>query len=178
MDNGLLQVSQLVLDSNAAGPGRRFTLWVQCYPLAEGACCAPHVWRGSELMCPNRLARQALASPDIEGVTVLGCEPFAQARALAAFCREVHDGGLSVLVFSGHGLRSLRATGDGWVRGVLESTDVLVDAERPTRRPWGARMHLLTDRYEPAEIRASLLQPSLPDAGHRHAIAARRLELL
>jgi len=95
----------------------------------------------------------------IEGVSLLGGEPFEQAAALAPFASGVRALGLSVLVFSGYRLEELHARHDPGVGALLAATDVLVDgryeaAQPETQRLWAGstnqRFHYLTDRYSPA----------------------------
>ena len=98
----------------------------------------------------------AAGAHDIEGLTLLGGEPFDQAGPLAALAEAVRAGGLSVMTFTGHVLEDLRAANhQDWDR-LLAATDLLVDgpylAQRPERRrPWigsdNQRFWFLTDRY-------------------------------
>ncbi len=87
---------------------------------------------------PDRVLAAAVAS-DIEGLTLLGGEPFDQAGPLAALAEAVRAGGQSVMTFTGHVLEDLRAAGrEDWDR-LLAATDLLVDgpylAERPGAAP-------------------------------------------
>jgi anaerobic ribonucleoside-triphosphate reductase activating protein len=109
------------------------------------------------------LARQVIQTPEIEGVTLVGGEPFAQADACSALARAARVEGLGVMVFSGYTLDELTAPGaaPAWGR-LLEMTDLLVDGrferERPeTSRRWvgssNQRLHFLSDRYAPDDPR-------------------------
>jgi len=107
-----------------------------------------------------RLLREVTgARSEIEGVSVLGGEPFDRAEALVPFVRGVRELGLGVIVFTGFSLSELQARADPAVRDVLTATDLLIDgrydAARPeTRRRWvgsaNQRFHYLTGRYSPA----------------------------
>jgi anaerobic ribonucleoside-triphosphate reductase activating protein len=90
----------------------------------------------------------------IEGVTLLGGEPFAHAAAAAAVARAARELGLSVMVFSGYTLEELRSRPEAGE--LIALTDILVDGpydrERPdTVRRWigstNQRIHFLTERY-------------------------------
>jgi anaerobic ribonucleoside-triphosphate reductase activating protein len=107
-----------------------------------------------DLVRADDLAREAIATPGIEGVTLLGGEPFAQADALAELAEQVREAGLSVLVFSGFTLEELRARGHGASR-LLAATDLLIDGpydrSSPDRsRRWigsaNQRLHVLGAR--------------------------------
>lgn len=111
---------------------------------------------GGRLTPSRRLAGLALSAVGIEGVSILGGEPFLQARALAAFAREVRQGGLSVMVYSGFTLDELRSGAVEGAEALLAETDLLVDGryvrELPERRRrWvGSQnqvVHHLTGRY-------------------------------
>ena len=103
-----------------------------------------------------QLAEQIVRDPEIEGVTFLGGEPFAQARALAELGRIVKQKGLSVVTFTGYTLDYLLQSGNQDYLDLLSVTDLLIDGpfqiERlDTSRPWvgssNQRYHFLTDRY-------------------------------
>ncbi|MCA9684542.1 MAG: 4Fe-4S cluster-binding domain-containing protein, partial [Myxococcales bacterium] len=97
----------------------------------------------------------------LEGLSLLGGEPFAQAEALAAVAEGARDRGLSVMVYSGFTLAELREQIDAQTPGVarlLAATDLLCDGryqrELPdsTRRWIGSRnqqLHFLSDRHRP-----------------------------
>lgn len=153
-----LRVAQVVADTEAEGPGRRFAVWVQGCPLACPGCCNPEMFSpaGGRSTPSERLAGLALSTPGIEGVSVLGGEPFLQAPAVAEFARAVRRGGLSVMVYSGFTLEELQRGGLDGAAALLCETDLLVDGrylrERPeAMRRWvGSRnqvVHHLTARY-------------------------------
>ncbi len=143
--------------TSAEGPGTRFAVWVQGCAIHCDGCFNPHLWtpRGGVPTEPHHLAARAVAA-GVDGVTLLGGEPFEQAGALALFAAAVRDAGLSVMTFTGHTLEELRAGEDPGVQELLTVTDLLVDgpyrADEPDfSRPWvgstNQRFHFLTDRY-------------------------------
>ncbi|MCP3062353.1 radical SAM protein [Myxococcus sp. K38C18041901] len=158
----VLRVAQQVPRTEAEGPGRRFALWVQGCPLRCPGCCNPEMFameRGT-VVTVEAMAARVLATPGIEGLTILGGEPFSQAAAAAELCERVRAGGLSTLVFTGYTLAELKAQGRPEVERLLASLDLLVDGryekDQPeTRRRWiGSRnqvMHFLTPRYAPED---------------------------
>jgi anaerobic ribonucleoside-triphosphate reductase activating protein len=153
----------IVPRTEAEGPGSRFAVWVQGCPMRCPGCCNPEMlpFRPADSMTPDELAHRALAEPDIEGVSFLGGEPFAQAAGLAAVARAVRDAGRSVMVFSGYTLAELRALGPD-ADALLAATDLLVDGryvreQRTTTRRWigsdNQVLHFLTERYRPDDPR-------------------------
>jgi anaerobic ribonucleoside-triphosphate reductase activating protein len=157
----LIRVLRFLPATVAEGPGRRAALWVQGCSIRCPGCFNPHSWaaQGGKLVPATELAaalRASAAAHDIEGLTLLGGEPFDQAGPLAALAEAAHADGLSVMTFTGHVLEALEAAGhQDWDR-LLAATDLLVDgpyiAARPERRrPWvgsdNQRFWFLTDRY-------------------------------
>jgi anaerobic ribonucleoside-triphosphate reductase activating protein len=176
----VVRVAARVRDTEAEGPGRRWALWVQGCPLRCAGCCNPEMLPEQappgrdELVPVDALAREALETPGIEGVSFLGGEPFAQAVPLAALAERVRAAGLSVMVFTGFTLAELeqRADHDGGsapkpplmagASALLAATDLLVDGrydrtQPDTQRRWiGSQnqvLHFLSDRYRPDDPR-------------------------
>jgi anaerobic ribonucleoside-triphosphate reductase activating protein len=156
----LLDVAEVVPRTEAEGPGWRWALWVQGCPLRCPGCCNPEMLRFGR--SARQVAPEALADEvaDVEGVSFLGGEPFAQAEALAVLARLVRARGLSVMVFSGFTLAELRERPGA--AALLAETDLLVDGRydrrlRTTARRWiGSEnqvLHFLTDRYRPDDLR-------------------------
>ena len=154
-----LSLAQIVPVTEAEGPGRRFALWFQGCPLRCPGCCNPEMlpFTGG---IPMRLAdlqaqlRDAQVKDAIEGITLLGGEPFAHAGA-ALLAAAAHGFGLSVMVFTGYTLEELRESSDATVHALLDHTDILVDGpyrrELPEReRRWigsaNQRVHFLSER--------------------------------
>ena len=160
----LLRVAQIVPDTEAEGPGHRFALWVQGCPLRCPGCCNPEMFaseRGSPLSV-EALAERILSTPGIEGVSLLGGEPFAQPGPAALLCERVRAAGLSIMIFTGYTLAELRARGSPDVDRLLATVDLLVDGRYEkdlpdSRRRWiGSRnqvLHFLTARYAPEDPR-------------------------
>ncbi len=160
------QIAQVVPATEAEGPGLRFAVWFQGCPLRCPGCCNPEFlpFRGgttttvAELL--GQLNDQVRATPALEGVSLLGGEPFAHAAAGAALAEEARRLGLSVMIYSGYTLDELRAKGDADADRLLYLTDLLVDGpfvrDQPeTARRWvgstNQRLHFLTDRYDAAD---------------------------
>ncbi len=123
-------------------------------------CCNPEMLAFTERdrQSAFALADRAIAQREhgVEGVSLLGGEPFAHAEGLAVFARRVRDAGMSVMVYTGYTLEALRAMEDPAVHALVDATDLLVDGpyereRRSTARRWigsdNQRMHFLTSRY-------------------------------
>lgn len=156
-----LRIANLVTCTEAEGPGRRFAIWLQGCPLRCPGCCNPEMlpFAGGQSVSTAQLFRDILAAQQrdaIEGVTLLGGEPFAQAPGAAELCRRLQQAGLTVMVFSGYAMTELSDRKDPAVASLLEVTDILVDGryerDNPdTQRRWigstNQQIHFLSDRY-------------------------------
>ncbi|UOZ08116.1 4Fe-4S single cluster domain-containing protein [Amycolatopsis sp. WQ 127309] len=149
----LLNLHRIVDVTAAEGPGLRCAVWTQGCSVRCPGCFNPQTWttRGGTLLPWQELASRVLAVEGIEGVTLLGGEPFDQPEPLGAFASAVRAEGLSVMTFTGRVLEDLPPS------KLLEATDLLVDGpyladRQETSRPWvgsvNQRFHFLTDRYD------------------------------
>src|SRR5688572_13495196 len=101
------QIAQTVRCTEAEGPGRRFAIWFQGCPLRCPGCCNPEMlpFVGGQSVRLDDLLHQIVAAKGgqgIEGVTLLGGEPFAHAEGAAELAERVQAAGLSVMIFSGY----------------------------------------------------------------------------
>jgi anaerobic ribonucleoside-triphosphate reductase activating protein len=163
----LLRVAQFIAETEAEGPGRRAAVWVQGCSLRCEGCCNPEMFapdRGGDLLEPSEIARRIVVRESVEGVSILGGEPFQQAPAVAELCRVVRASGRSVMVYSGYTLEELREDPSPGVMDLLLEIDVLVDGRydrtKPeTSRRWlgssNQRIHFLTNRYTRDDSRFS-----------------------
>lgn len=161
-----LRISRIVEKTKVEGPGLRYAIWVQGCPIRCEGCFNPHTWDmgGGELREIMDIAAEVQAarqsSPELEGVTFLGGEPFSQAYELSLLARKVREMDLSVVTFSGYDYDTLRHSNHlGWQR-LLEETDLLIDgpyiqSQHDLSRPWigsrNQRYHFLTNRYKELE---------------------------
>ncbi|MGE0706960.1 MAG: 4Fe-4S single cluster domain-containing protein [Planctomycetota bacterium] len=159
-----LRLGSMIDATEAEGPGLRFVLWAQGCSLGCEDCCNPHLWsaRGGEEREVADVLELVLAArarrPALEGITLVGGEPFEQDAPLAALCAQVRADGLSVMAFSGYTLEELRARGSR----LLAHVDLLVDgrylpALHTTAIRWvgssNQRLHFLSDAYRPDDPR-------------------------
>lgn len=166
-----LQIAQVVPVTQAEGPGSRFAIWVQGCPLRCLGCCNPEMlkFEGGETIRVEALVDQMKsvieADPNaIEGITLLGGEPFSHAQGLSLVAQAAHDLGLTVMIFSGFLIEDLRvkSESDPQIELLLRHTDILVDGpyirEQPDEsRRWigsaNQRIHFLSERYDESDSR-------------------------
>jgi anaerobic ribonucleoside-triphosphate reductase activating protein len=143
-----LRWSRFLAATAAEGPGLRSALWVQGCSVHCPGCFNPQLWAEAGGQVENtadladRFVADALGA-GVEGLTLLGGEPFDQAAALATIAEAFRAAGLTVMTFSGYPLELLTE----WARQrpdiarLLAATDLLIDGpylrERPDAiRPW------------------------------------------
>jgi anaerobic ribonucleoside-triphosphate reductase activating protein len=111
---------------------------------------------GGSTWSVDALADELAELPEIDGVTLSGGEPTAQASALCRLIDRVRARrDLSFLCYSGFTLEHLRAHGGSSVAGLLEKLDLLIDGpylrERHTDLRWrgsdNQRVHFLSSRH-------------------------------
>ncbi len=152
-----LNVAATCRGTRALGPGYRYVVWVQGCPLHCPGCIASD-WlaqRPARLISPQALAADILGNSEIEGLTLSGGEPSAQAAALAELCRLVRARReLNIICFSGYPLEHLLTAADPAVGELLAEIDVLIDGpyqeklndNRGLRGSSNQRIHYLTSR--------------------------------
>jgi anaerobic ribonucleoside-triphosphate reductase activating protein len=135
----VLRVATIVDDTEAEGPGRRFALWVQGCTIRCPGCCNPEMFTraGGTEMTIDAIAERLANATGVEGVSILGGEPFEQAAGVAELARRVRTRGLTVMVYSGYTLAELReqAARDAGVAALLGEIDLLVDGRYDRDRP-------------------------------------------
>jgi anaerobic ribonucleoside-triphosphate reductase activating protein len=150
------------------GPGLRALMWVQgCSHRCTLRCLNPQYLsqKGGFLLPVDELvdhiAALARHYSDLEGITVLGGEPFEQDSALAKLAEGVRALGLSTMAYSGHPMEKLEGS------AALAKLDVLVDGPflpefaEPTlvwRGSSNQQVRALSDRYTPDELVAAMAE--------------------
>lgn len=160
MSERFVNIAQLVPCTEAEGPGRRCAIWVQGCPLRCAECCNPEMlsFSGGERTSVDTLLTQILQAQNhgIEGITLIGGEPFAHAASLAPLAAAVRRQSLSVMIFSGYTLTELQRQDCPHVQALLAETDLLIDGRYDRTQPDDSRRwigsrnqqaHFLTDRY-------------------------------
>lgn len=133
-------------DSLIEGPGRRSVVQFQGCPIRCKGCWVPETWAalGGYLIDVESLADAVLdREHERDGVTILGGEPFAQPRALAALIAALRRRrpGIHLCVYTGYTVETLRANEEVDRLDVLAKIDTLIDgpyieAESGSAGPW------------------------------------------
>jgi anaerobic ribonucleoside-triphosphate reductase activating protein len=127
MTDDLLNVSTVRPRTRANGPGWRAAVWVQGCSIRCPGCFNPqtHIHDVRRLWNPEVLAGRMI-SPEVEGISILGGEPFEQAAACARLARQARRLGGSVVTYSGYTWRYLEKSGLPEVQELLAATDLLI----------------------------------------------------
>lgn len=156
-------IAQIVERTEAEGPGSRFAVWFQGCPLRCPGCCNPEFlpFKGGEAIAVRTLCqrlRETHETTPLEGVSLIGGEPFSHVESASPFAEFAQSLGLGVMIYTGFTLEALQAMPEA--QPLLNATDLLVDGpyirEQPeTRRRWigstNQRLHFLTKRYDPED---------------------------
>jgi anaerobic ribonucleoside-triphosphate reductase activating protein len=153
---------------SALGPGQRIALWVSGCPLNCAQCISPALRDAAsgKDIAVELLAQRLLRLPaELDGLSLSGGEPFAQAAALARLLDLVLPQRplWNVLAFSGYPLASLQK--DPAARDLLARLDILIDGpylpHRPAIHPLAAsanqRVHYLSQRGQALQAQCEAL---------------------
>ncbi len=155
-----LSIYGTISQTRALGPFLRFAVWVQGCPFRCRNCMTPDALpeMGGYSVPMTELAHQIIDTPDIEGLTLSGGEPFAQSHGLARLINQVRkQKDIGVIAYSGYTLLKLRQTAEKEpsVNNLLGAIDLLIDGPYISARNDGLslrgssnqRVHALTERY-------------------------------
>lgn len=121
--------------TTAEGPGLRTAVWFQGCSIQCKGCINPHLFnpRGGTRTPIAELVEQAVAA-GVEGLTLIGGEPFDQPVGGAALASMAQERGLGVIAFSGYEYESVLDRDDD-TKAFLAATDLLVDGPYQARNP-------------------------------------------
>lgn len=151
-----IRVATYLPESYSNGPGCRAVMWVQGCPKRCSGCWNPDFLssQGGTVWTVAQALEKLTQSDAIEGITLLGGEPFTQAEALSNLCVQIRQRGLSVMAYSGWTLAELTRMGSPQT-DLLVECDLLVDGEFVVdeaapllwRGSRNQQIHFLTERY-------------------------------
>jgi anaerobic ribonucleoside-triphosphate reductase activating protein len=103
LTDGYLRVARVLHGTTAEGPGLRTAVWFQGCSIQCKGCINPHLFnpRGGTDSSVTEIVHQAVRA-GVEGLTLIGGEPFDQPDAGAALAGAAQDRGLGIMAFSGY----------------------------------------------------------------------------
>ena len=132
MKNAELRLAGIVRESIVDGPGLRLAVFAQGCPHKCNGCHNPktHPFEGGSEYTVGQILDMAMANPLLDGLTLSGGEPFAQAAAFGGLARGARARGLSVWTYTGYvweDLAGIKGEKQEGIELLLRNTDVLVD---------------------------------------------------
>lgn len=122
-----MRIADIIQESYVDGPGIRFTVFTQgCSHKCPG-CHNPqtHDFSGGREFTVDALLDMIQKDPLLDGLTLTGGEPFAQAEQCALLAEKVRALGLDVWTYTGYTFEQL--LDDQSALNLLKNTDVLID---------------------------------------------------
>jgi anaerobic ribonucleoside-triphosphate reductase activating protein len=154
----LINTYRIVKSTKAEGPGIRLCIWFQgCSRHCDG-CFAVDTWshETNRLVSVDKIKAMLEADSQIEGITVLGGEPFEQPRQLLHLLQAAKSLNKTAVVFTGNTLEELCLKDKRYMTEIADYIDVLIDGayeksnrsfERPLVGSSNQRFHFFTDKY-------------------------------
>lgn len=129
-----LNIAKIIDVTEAEGPGLRTAIWTQgCLKRCRGCCNADFLKiEPATIYEPLEIIKRIKDNKEnygIEGITLLGGEPFLQACSLGIVAEACQKMELSVMIFSGYLLSELIESKFKGSTQLLKYSDVLVDGE-------------------------------------------------
>ena len=156
-----MRIHRIVSKTLAEGPGCRFCIWVQgCKHHCKG-CFATDTWDmalGEEYSAQQLIGMLEKELTQIDGVTLLGGEPFLQAEELSIVAGYVRSQGKTVIAFSGYTYDELLNSEEEGIKKLLANVDLLIDGKyieelqdfsRPLVGSENQRFIYLSDKISP-----------------------------
>jgi len=122
-----MRIHDTIHDSIVDGPGLRYVVFTQGCPHRCPGCHNPetHDPTSGREVSVDQLIADMRKNPLLDGLTLSGGEPFAQAEDCAKLAKAAHESGLNVWCYTGWTLEALREMPEAQV--LLREIDVLVD---------------------------------------------------
>jgi anaerobic ribonucleoside-triphosphate reductase activating protein len=156
----MLNVGRILESSISNGPGKRSVIWLQGCSILCRDCWNPAFLSHSvnNMMNIEEIFQKITNSSSIEGVSILGGEPFDQAEGLWELIQLIRKTNLSIMLWSGYTINYLKKQISLGER-ILKNIDILVDgpyiASRKKNLKWrgseNQHVYFLTNRYKHLE---------------------------
>ena len=156
-------INRIEKSTRVEGFGTRYCIWVQGCSIRCKGCANREMWEttGGETYSVNDIIKDIeCLGEKIEGITVLGGEPFDQPKGLYELTRKCQERGYTVILFTGFLYEGLLEQKEK--RNILEYTDLLIDGpyveeKKDFSRPWvgsaNQRYIFLSARYSERDLK-------------------------
>lgn len=152
-----MNIAHIETQSFIYGPGCRFVIWVQGCSIHCKGCWNKEMWSFKPKITASvtDLMQMILSHQTvIEGVTILGGEPFDQYQEILELAEKIQSIDLSVMLFTGYEMPEIELNRQ---KKILHFTDILVSGryeqdKRSLNHQWigstNQTISFLTKRYE------------------------------
>ena len=124
-----LRINRLIPSSSVEGPEKRFVIWVQGCPIRCPDCANKDTWsfQNGKKIKLSEIIYKIHQTKDINGLTILGGEPFSQAKTLYHLIKKIKGNKLSTILFTGYTYDYIKKKGTYYQKKLLKSVDLLID---------------------------------------------------
>lgn len=155
----MIYLHNIIENTRVEGPGLRTAIWTQGCSIRCKGCMIPATWEFSTQQAYRieDLADRIISNKKIEGLTILGGEPFDQAEAVYTLIEKIKaKSDLSIMLFTGYTSEYLEKN-NLFFSQIKPMLDIFiegpyVEAQTDFSREWvgstNQKIHILTDRYE------------------------------
>ena len=127
----VIRISGIVGESIVDGPGIRYVIFAQGCPHGCEGCHNETAldFSGGREYEVQKIIEEIEKKPLIDGVTFSGGEPFCQPAAFMGIAAKLKEKNINIVTYTGYTYEELSALAerDGYVKGLLGYTDILVD---------------------------------------------------
>ena len=143
------------------GPGIRFVIWTQGCSIRCKDCWNKEMWSfktKNEILTDKLFENLTNEKIDIEGVTILGGEPFDQYEELLTLIKKIRETNLSIILYTGYSLNELENENK---TEILNFIDIIITDryDKNYRTENGGlvgssnqKIHFLTNRYSNVDL--------------------------
>lgn len=170
-----MNIAHIEESSFIYGPGQRFVIWVQGCSIHCKGCWNKEMWsfKNKNKISVSELTERILKESDIiEGITLLGGEPFDQFEEIEELLYVCCKAGLSTMLFTGYEMKEII---DMRMDSVFDLCDILItgrydEKRRTLNHQWigstNQEIHFLTERYKKYKIsNSNYVEVSIDDFG-------------
>lgn len=153
-----IRIHSYLTHSLVEGPYTRFVIWLQGCSIRCPGCANKHMWdfNGGQEILVDELLNIIMDQVGIEGITLVGGEPFDQAQPLKGLVSGIKKCGLGVVTFTGYTYEYLSRSKSCSIHYLMNHTDLLIDGPfqqkyQTLNMPWvgsrNQRLIHLSERY-------------------------------
>ena len=120
-----MNIAHIEEQSLIYGPGVRFVIWVQGCSIHCKDCWNKDMWsfEPKNIISIDDLFHKIIQTQEIEGVTILGGEPFDQYKELLNLVKKITKTDLSIILYTGYSLNELK---DKNKEAILNFIDIII----------------------------------------------------